>query len=58
MYDLGSRGMINLKPYGIYSEPAVQEIVMSGVDVVTFSGDKLLGGTQGGNVPLVVEVGR
>ena len=48
MYDLGSGCMIDLKPYGIYSEPSVQEIVMSGVDVVTFSGDKLLGGPQGG----------
>ncbi len=48
MYDLGSGCMIDLKPYGIYSEPSVQEIVKSGVDVVTFSGDKLLGGPQGG----------
>ncbi|OGW57746.1 MAG: L-seryl-tRNA(Sec) selenium transferase [Nitrospirae bacterium RBG_16_43_8] len=48
MYDLGSGCMIDLKPYGIHSEPAVQEIVGSGVDVVTFSGDKLLGGPQGG----------
>ena len=48
MYDLGSGCMIDLKPYGIHSEPAVQSIVESGVDVVTFSGDKLLGGPQGG----------
>ncbi|MDP1758668.1 MAG: L-seryl-tRNA(Sec) selenium transferase, partial [Thermodesulfovibrionales bacterium] len=48
MYDLGSGCMIDLKPYGIHSEPSVQEIVKSGVDVVTFSGDKLLGGPQGG----------
>ncbi|MBI4685283.1 MAG: L-seryl-tRNA(Sec) selenium transferase [Nitrospirae bacterium] len=48
MYDLGSGCMIDLKPYGIHSEPAVQEIVKAGVDIITFSGDKLLGGPQGG----------
>ncbi len=48
MYDLGSGCMIDLKPYGIHSEPSVQEIVEAGVDVITFSGDKLLGGPQGG----------
>ena len=48
MYDMGSGCLIDLKPYGIHSEPSVQEIMRSGVDLVAFSGDKLLGGPQGG----------
>ncbi len=48
MYDLGSGCLVDLKPLGIHDEPMVQEIVGSGMDVTTFSGDKLLGGPQAG----------
>ena len=46
--DIGSGCIIDLRPYGIADEPRVRESVNSGVDIICFSGDKLLGGPQAG----------
>lgn len=46
--DAGSGALFDLKPFGLDDEPVISESIRSGADVVSFSGDKLLGAAQAG----------
>jgi L-seryl-tRNA(Ser) seleniumtransferase len=48
--DAGSGALVELAPHGLAGEPVIRESIAAGADVVTFSGDKLLGAAQAGLV--------
>jgi len=48
IFDVGSGALVNMENYGFYHEPTISELVKLGIELISFSGDKLLGGPQAG----------
>jgi len=48
IFDVGSGALVNMENYGFYHEPTISELVDLGIELISFSGDKLLGGPQAG----------
>ena len=48
IYDVGSGAFVDMQKFGFEYEPVIRDVVKAGVDIISFSGDKLLGGPQAG----------